>query len=73
MAQQVLGAKPDSLSLVSGTRMVEEVLLLQVVSDLCTYIVVCTHIQTDRRLGDRHPSWHLDDRQTDRQVNVKTV
>lgn len=55
MARQVLGAKPDSLSLVSGIR-----------SDLYTYIVVCTHRQTDRRLGDRHPSWHLDDRQTDK-------
>lgn len=64
MARRVLGAKPDSLSLVSGTTWWKKHYYCEQCSDLYTSQCVHTDRQTDRRLGDRHPSWHLDDRQT---------
>lgn len=58
MVQKVLGAKPDSLSLVSGTHTVEKVLLQQVV--LWPPHLHCgMYMHTDR---------HLDDRQIDKKM-----
>lgn len=52
MAQQVLGARSDSLSLVPGTQMVEEVLPRQVV--LWPPHLHCgMYMHTDRQLDDR--------------------